>query len=771
VTTAVSTPLPSTASKFTQNALTLLHKRYLWHGEKYQEDDNHFCNDCSVRTRKATKNPLAREYHEILDEFFDRISMGNQEYRDVMTDRKFLPNSPTMFNIGTGMGTLSACFKFDVGDSMESIMEVAHKSAMVQKFGGGVGYYVGNLRAKNSPIKTTHGKACGPVEVLRMYNQVAELITQGGKRRGAQMGILDVDHPDIKEFIHMKDDIPRWEALATRLEEEGDLDLAATLRKQSEAMQTFNISVAITDDFMERAGEDDDSPEWELLQEMAQSSWTSGDPGVYFVDRAEATNPTPWLGRLTGTNPCGEVCLLDNEPCNLGSINLGLMTTQEGFDKNELQRVVRIAIRYLDDVLDENEFPNPDITTASLATRKLGLGVMGWADALALLEVPYDSELAIILAEKTMEFINDVAVEETELLAKEKGAYAAWADRPEAYQDAPERRNATVTCIAPTGSISLLANASGGIEPHFAHKWTREMGDGTMFQEEIPVIRQLEKRGSKFMPAIATKVSAVYHVKHLAAFQKYTELAVSKTINMAPDATVQDVSQAWFSMWSSGCKGGTIYRTGSREKEVLVADNGKKPKTSESVWDKLATIRDAIPSEEHAKLPANLAQSISSNGDGPLPSPRKTLHDTHESITHKFTVGGQKGWIHAGLYDDGTLGEVFLDIAKQGSTVSGLADVLAICVSLGLQHGIPVEEFVDKFRQTRFEPSGMTGNKEIHTATSLIDYLGHWLENQFVESPVKVASNNGMGCPDCGNGLAFQDGCESCTSCGWSRCG
>lgn len=783
----VPTPLKPVIEGFTQNAITLLHKRYLWHGPQYQRDTDHYCVDCTRRaTEEGVEEDIQDQWHETIDEFFDRISMGNPEYRELMTSRKFLPNSPTMFNIGTGMGTLSACFKFDVQDSMQDIMAVAHKSAMVQKFGGGVGYYVGNLRAKNAPIKTTHGKACGPVEVLRMYNQVAELITQGGKRRGAQMGILDVDHPDIREFIHMKDDIPRWEALATRLEKEGDLDLAATLRSQSEGMQTFNISVAITDEFMSHVNEEG-SPQRELMMEMALSSWTSGDPGVYFVDTAEASNPTPWVGKLTGTNPCGEVCLIDNEPCNLGSVNLGLFTEEVGIDETELGRVVRIVIRYLDDVLDQNEFPDPAITAAALATRKLGLGVMGWADALAIMEIPYGSSEAVSLGETIMALINETAVQESEKLGTQRGAYGAWADAPTAvHKERKLRRNATVTCIAPTGSISLIAGCSSGIEPHFAHKWSREMGDGTMFQEEIPILKQLEERGSTFIPEIATEIDSDWHVAHLAAFQRQTELAVSKTVNMASDATPEMIADVWYDMWNSGCKGGTVYRTGSREKEVLVAT----PLKTGGIVPKVTINVDQDPSEMASKIMAEIdlktvgakpslndlrseegLAPISLNGDSPLPSPRKTLDDTHESITHKFTVGGQKGWIHAGLYHDGTVGEVFLDIAKQGSTVSGLADILAICISIGLQHGIPVEEFINKFRQTRFEPSGMTSNEKIKFATSFIDYLGSWLESTFVKAPVLEKINNGSTCPDCGNGLAFQGGCETCTSCGWSRCG
>ncbi len=739
--TSVSTVL-SPSELLTENAVTVLHKRYLWHNPEIQGRPEYECDRCF---KNEVKNPnKERQYHETIDEFFHRVSMGNPRYYGLISQLILFANSPTLFNMGTEQGTLSACFKFDVQDSMVSIMEVATKAAMVQKFGGGVGYTVSALRPKNARIKTTHGKACGPVEVLRMYQAVSNLITQGGKRDGAQMGILHCDHPDIREFIHMKDEDP-------------------------DGMSTFNISVAITDDFMRRAIQGD-SEQSAILDEMVHSSWTTGDPGVYFIDAAERGNPTPWLGELTGTNPCGEVCLLDNEACNLASLNLAKFVAHVGgvWDIlwDALGEAVEIAVEYLDDILDQNTFPDPAITEIVSKTRKLGLGPMGWADALALMEIHYDSDEAVRLGSEVMEFINLIAHRKSEALALEKGGYPGLEEAPKGAQ-AIFRRNATLTCIAPTGSISLLAGCSGGIEPHFAQKWMREMGDGTKMEEEIPVIQQLRDRGSDFVPHTALEIAPEWHVKHLAAFQSHTDLAVSKTINMPPDADESAIRAAWIQMWQSGCKGGTIYRTGSRENEVLVASTDQP--TLEVVGTKTGRFDASKPNLSQPMLPMT-ELSISPNGNGPLPSPRKALDDTHDSVTHKFVVGGQKGWIHAGLYNDGTIGEVFLDIAKQGSTVGGLADVLAICVSVGLQYGVPVEEFVSKFRQSRFEPSGMTRNPEIPTATSVIDYLGHWLEQRFLETPVKLPTSNGMACPDCGNGVQFGEGCEKCVSCGWSRC-
>lgn len=480
---------------------------------------------------------------ETIDGFLDRVSMGKSQYRNIIEKLWFLPNSPTLFNLGTEhKGTLSACFKFDVPDSMEGIMDVARKSALVQKFGGGVGYALSALRPLGKPIRTTHGKACGPVAVLSLYQSVAEMVTQGGKRHGAQMGILDIEHPDIRSFIHLKDSDPQ-------------------------RFNTFNISVAIPDRFME-AVVDGKKDEADLFREMVDSAWATGDPGVYFIDTAERSNPTRHLGRLTGTNPCGEVPLLDNEACNLGSINLAACVSQGGFapsvDWNRLGLVTRTAIRYLDEVIDHNTFPAPEIGAAVAKTRKLGLGVMGWADMLALMGIPYDTEEAVALGREVMAHINKIAKQESMYLAFHKGAY------PAAIPDEDELvRNATRTCIAPTGTIAILAGCSSGIEPHYALSWKRTLGDGTVFDETIPVLDRI----NGFKPKTSHEIDWQWHVRHQAAFQEHTDLAVSKTINMPKSASKNDIYDAYINMWAQGCKGGTIFRDGCRDEQVLHADH------------------------------------------------------------------------------------------------------------------------------------------------------------------------------------------------------
>ncbi len=700
-----------TTPKITPNAQTVLCKRYL---APDPNDSREPCLHCGNR-------------HETVEEMFDRVSFGNEEYYELMARLDFLPNSPTLFNAGLpGAGTLSACYKFDVQDSMESIMEVARKAALVQKYGGGVGYYLGNLRPKGALVHSTHGKACGPVAVMGLYHSIAEMITQGGKRAGAQMAILPCDHPDVIEFIHCKD--------------EGD------------ALSTFNISVSLTDSFMKQATKDSTSGEAALLHTMAESAWKTGDPGCYFVDTAERANPTPWIGKLTGTNPCGEVPLLDNEPCNLGSINLTsfvipnldslidvkLPTFLFHFDR--LRRVVHTAVRFLDDILGHSQFPDLVIDAAARRTRKLGLGVMGWADTLALLHIPYDSQEALDLGEEIMSLIQKTAHRESVLLGQQKGHFDIEKRAREEYNTAAypplclevdgkkHRRNATLTCIAPTGSISIIAGVSSGIEPHFALENTRVMGDGTELTEKVA-----EHPG--FRPKTAHEVGWAWHIQHQATFQKYTDLAVSKTINMPETATVKDVYDAYVMAWQEGCKGITIYRDHSRGQQVL------------------ETIRE------------------SNQVTGGSVGLRRKLPSVRPSITHKFQVGGTEGYAHFGLFDDQTLGELFIVASKVGSTIRGLLDAVAILASLSLQYGVPLSTIVDKMKNQRFDPSGFTANPDIPSATSIVDYVFRWAEKRFLQEKGEEYVVNGMVCPDCGALAISQGGCMMCGGgCGWSVC-
>lgn len=668
---------------FSENSMKVLCKRYL-----LPKTNKDACKHCGG-------------FHETPEEMFERAAFGNEDYYNLLASLDFLPNSPTLFNAGTNQGTFSGCFKFDVEDSMIGIMDVARKAALVQKWGGGVGYCMSAIRPYGSLVKTTHGKACGPIAVLKLYHAVSEMITQGGKREGAQMAILDCYHKDIRDFIHCKDDV--------------------------ESLSTFNLSVACTDDFMKNVSIGN-SEEGRLFDEIVRSAWKTGDPGLYFIDAAERDNLTPWLGRLTGTNPCGEVPLLDNEPCNLGSINLSHLIRDGKFDFERLKEITRLATRYLDEVLDNNTFPDEAITKAASLTRKLGLGVMGWADTLALLHIPYDNQEAVDLGSEVMKTVQDTAHKESRKLGTEKGFCPAFSGHGSINT---WERNASVTCIAPTGTISILAGCSSGIEPHYTLQGSRVMGDGALLEEKLQV-------KTDFIPKIAHQIPWEWHIKHQAAFQKYTDLAVSKTINMPESVMVEDIRKAFTYAWESRCKGITLYRDKSRSYQVI----------------------------ENRPLETYPTDTIASKS-----KPRRKLPKDRMSQTHKFDIGDLEGYLHIGMYEDGTPGELFITASKQGSTISGLLDGLAIVTSIALQYGVPMEALASKLIGTRFEPSGLTGDSRIPMTSSLLDYIFRYIKLKFLNNKPLLLEASGMVCPDCQARAILEEGCLKCSkNCGWSKC-
>ena len=695
-------------AKLTENAVKLMCKRYLLKRDHYPT-----CALCGDR-------------HENMDQFWERVSMGNAEYKSMLSNLEFLPNSPTLFNLGVSGATLSACFKFDVADQMledpSSIMMVALKAAGVLKYGGGVGYYLGDVRPEGSLVNSTHGKALGPLGCMRMYQTIAKEITQGGKRDAAQMAILPASHADIKKFIHCKDDDPN-------------------------SLSTFNISVSITDDEMHEQIEiaKTQGKEHTLIWEIAESAWKTGDPGLYFYSRAERDNIVPWEGKLTGTNPCGEVPLFNNEPCNLGSINIKAHMTHQGgmwmLDQDKLKATARLATRYLDDVLDNNFFPDLLIEEAALNTRKLGLGVAGWSDSLALLRVHYDSSEALSLARNIMSIISRAADDTSVQLGKDKGIAPAIerAIRLKLYEG-PQYRNVTRTCIAPTGTIAILMGISSGIEPHFSLVNTREMGDGTILQENAGEY-------GDFVPHVSHEIEPGWHIMHQAAFQEYTDLAVSKTVNLPEDSTVNDIYQTYMDMWMDGCKGGTIYRNNARTNQVLVTE----PE------------RNIVKGDERV-------HSVNADGRNFPVHHRHKLPTRRESFTRKIRVGESEGYVTTGFFDDGELGEIFIRMHKQGSENNALYDTVAILASIGLQYGVPFDVMVDKFAYTKAEPNGFTGDDDIPNATSVIDYI---FRRTAMDIGTSIDTNVSVGesCPECGGQALHIEGCVQCgNQCGWSKC-
>ncbi|MDA1002519.1 MAG: adenosylcobalamin-dependent ribonucleoside-diphosphate reductase [Chloroflexi bacterium] len=688
-----------------------------------------------------------------------------QRFYDEMAALRFLPNSPTLMNAGTGRGTLAACFVLPVEDTLESIMSTAQATAMVQKYGGGTGFSFSRLRGRGEPIASTHGSACGPVSVLRHYDDVSRLVTQGGKRDGANMGILRVDHPDVREFIHAKDD----GVTATR----------------------FNLSIGVSDEFLsvaERGGEvtlrdpRDGAPRGSvdaraLLDEIARAAWETGDPGLVFLDAINRANPTPALGEIEATNPCGEVPLLPWEACTLGSIQLARFWSPASgdVDWDALRVTARIAARFLDNVVEVNVFPVPEIAEAVRGNRKIGLGMMGFADLLIAAGIPYESDEALALATRLADEIGAAADETSAALGLEKGVFPNW-DRSIYAPDGPRYRNATRTCIAPTGTIAIIAGASSGIEPLFSLAHYRRMGDGTVLPEVNEAFREAA-REAQFLGeteletlfddlahgalladrpevpeslrhrfATAHEIAPAWHVRMQAAFQARTDLAVSKTVNLPRSATVEDVRSVYLLAHALGCKGVTVYRDGSRAVQVLA----------------------------HAGT-----EQAAAGGRASEPY-RRHLPDERHSITHKFRVGEQEGYITAGLFEDGAVGEVFIKIAKEGSTVSGLTDAVALLTSIALQYGVSLDKLAAKLEQTRFEPYGVTANPQIPFATSILDYVFRWLRMHFdVDAPVTprdghavdAPAASGLTCPDCGQQLDYLERCLTCRSCGYTKCG
>lgn len=504
----------------------------------------------------------------------------------LMASFDFLPNSPTLMNAGTSMGQLSACFVLPVEDNLISIFDTLKNAAIIQQSGGGTGFNFSQLRPKGDFISKTSGEAAGPVSFMKIFNTATDQVKQGGRRRGANMGILNVDHPDILEFIRIK--------------------------KDGISLTNFNLSVGVFDAFMHAVerkekwalrhpsnGEIVNSMDANALwQDIVGAAWKCGDPGLVFLDQINRKNPTPALGRILATNPCGEVPLLAYEACNLGSINLSnmILANEKKINWQKLKDVIHLAIRFLDNVIEINNYPLTEIRRMVLGNRKIGLGVMGWAELLIKLEVPYDSQMAVKLGEKLMKFIERESFQMSLELAKERGVFPNW--EKSIYYPSLKVRNATRTSIAPTGTISILANTSSSIEPLFALAFNRKnILDGGNLTEvnqlfidaliKIGIIEATAEYGQspgllrdipdeiKRIFRTAHEISWQYHLDHQLSFQKYTDNAVSKTINLPQNSTLQDVSDIYRTAWKKGAKGITIYRDQSRQKQVLYAEESK----------------------------------------------------------------------------------------------------------------------------------------------------------------------------------------------------
>lgn len=558
-----------------------------------------------LRTRYLLRNNQGKAI-ESPDEMFKRVAravgLAEIEYGNIkkfeevesafyfeMSSLRFLPNSPTLMNAGTSLGQLSACFVIKIEDSMDSIFTALYHMAKIQQTGGGTGFNFSKLRPEGDIVKSTKGKASGPISFMRIFDSATNEIKQGGKRRGANMGILNFNHPDIIEFLRVK-------------LKEGELS-------------NFNLSVGITNGFMDSLKKDNVIPlinprtqkvvrkikVRELFNLIVDSAWRCGDPGLIFLDTINQKNPTPEIGRIEATNPCGEVPLLPYESCNLGSINLSLFVKEnKKIDFEGLRRCIRIAVRFLDNVIDVNKYPLPETEVVTKGNRKIGLGVMGFADMLLKLKVPYYSQQALKIAERIMKFINTEAYRESVKIAKEKGSFP---NIEKSIYSGKSMRNATRTSIAPTGSISIIAGTTSGIEPVFAHVVKREgVLENRIFEEINPtfveiierqklnvdkVLSEIREKGlvtkTKNLPhylkkllLTALEIPSEFHIKMQSVFQRWTDNAVSKTVNLPFHATREDVKKCFLLAHKLGCKGITVYRYGSRQTQVLKINTVKE---------------------------------------------------------------------------------------------------------------------------------------------------------------------------------------------------
>lgn len=720
------------ALKLTPNAQIVLKKRYLARDEtgEYTEDAEQLFR----RVASAIARPDA------LYEGPEKVEETARKFYDFMADLDFMPNSPTLMNAGRPLGQLSACFVLPVHDSIDSIFEAIKHAAMIHKSGGGTGFSFSRIRPESDKVLSTQGVASGPVSFMSVFDVATETIKQGGTRRGANMGILRVDHPDILKFITCKTDNLR--------------------------MTNFNISVAVTDDFMNAVEKGTDysliNPRTaeeveklsarEVFDKIIKSAWRNGEPGIIFIDALNRDNPTPLVGEIESTNPCGEQPLLPYESCNLGSINLANMVADGHIDFEHLKDVVWTAVHFLDNVIEANKYPLPKIEELTRANRKIGLGVMGFADLLIALGVPYNSDEAIQTAEEVMGFIQQESKAASAHLAKIRGNFPNYSGSVYDKSETPLMRHATTTTVAPTGTISIIAGCSSGIEPLFAISFVRKVLDGEELVEVHPTFRKIaQERGfysDELMKKVAEKGSILnfeeipedvrrvfvvshdvdpsWHIRIQAAFQKYTDNAVSKTINFPFSASPEDVRDAYVSAYRLGCKGLTIYRDGSRETQVLNIQ--RKPQ---------------YPQVE------------------PRPRP-----DMTNGITERVTTGCGKLYVTINSDEYGFC-EVFAQMGKAGGCAYSQIEATSRLISLALRSGVKVESIIKQLVGIRC-PSPTWGNGE--QVVSCSDGIAKVL-NHHVHANISPTFADEMGaCPDCGGAVEHEGGCIVCRSCGFSRC-
>jgi ribonucleoside-diphosphate reductase alpha chain len=714
------------------NAEIILEKRYLKKdkGGKATETPE----DMFIRVAKHIASA---------DSLFDSscdVKKTEKKFLSLLANLLFLPNSPTLMNAGRRLGQLAACFVLPIEDSMESIFETLKHTAIIHKSGGGTGFSFSRIRPEKDIVLSTAGISSGPVSFMKVFDIATETVKQGGTRRGANMGILRVDHPDIESFINLKND--------------------------KDTLNNFNISVALTQKFMDALEKDSEydliNPRTEqaarsvsarkIFDSIVNSAWLTGEPGVLFIDRINTDNPVPHLGNIEATNPCGEQPLLPYESCTLGSINLSMMIAGRTINYNRLKKIVHDAVHFLDNVVEINKYPLPRIEKMSKGTRKVGIGVMGFADMLIKLGIPYDSDAASSEAEKIMSFISEESKIASAALAKKRGNFSFYEGSIYDNPLTPYMRNSTTTTIAPTGTISIIAGTSSGIEPLFAIAQVRRVLEGKSLSEINPLFVEIAKKEGfynnklvkdlsegrsiqdiksipdniKTLFKTSHDISPEHHIKIQASFQKYTDNAVSKTVNFSSDALRADIAKVYLLAHRNGCKGVTIYRYGSRNQQVLNIGAGKK---------------------DSVKIT-------------PRPRPERTI-----GTTERIKTGCGKLYVTINSDNKGMC-EVFAQMGKTGGCASSQIEAAGRLISLALRSGIKVEAVIKQLTGIRC-PSPAWQNGEM--VLSCPDAIARVLKNKTDISLIETGTMMGV-CPECNGLITHEEGCMVCHSCGYSKC-
>jgi ribonucleoside-diphosphate reductase alpha chain len=827
-----STRLELPPTDLSANARIVLAKRYLQKdesGQPVEEPEDMFWRVARVIAWEDRKYGASEEEAEALA----------RDFYALMTQRHFEPNSPTLMNAGRPLGQLSACFVLPVEDALSNgrtgIYDTLRSMALVHQSGGGTGFSFSRLRPQGDIVKSTTGVASGPVSFMSLYDSSTEVVKQGGTRRGANMGILRVDHPDILDFIDCKQDITK--------------------------ITNFNISVAITDAFMTAV---EKGEAYELLSprdgavvgrldargvfdRIVANAWRTGEPGVYFIDRANYYNPVPHLGSYEATNPCGEQPLLPFDVCNLGSVNVGAFVRgdvpadapwYEKINWKEYRRVTRLSTHFLDNVIDANQYPLAEITDLAQRIRRIGLGVMGFADLLVRIGVPYDSEEGVEVGRRIMEFLDEEAKQESERLAEQRGVFPEWersiwgpdetcARAPNGERIRPERRlrNCNVDTVAPTGTISIIAGCSSGIEPLFAVAFMRNQAGALMpdvnedfvrvarargfYSEDL--MQRIAEQGHIHFPEVPAEVQRVFvtahditpewHVRMQAAFQEHTDSAISKTTNFPHQATVDDVRQIYELAFRLGCKGVTVYRDGSRDNQVLSTGATRTPAQQAAESEKLAEVRARIEKLEQELRRAQERATTAEHQAQQVRRQKRKRPDMLRGTTRKMTSPLGDVFVTINEDEGHKPFEVFATLGKAGSIAMADTEAIGRLISLALRFGVPISEVHSQLRGISSDRAiGFGSSKVLSVPDAIAQAIGireqekAGIQQELIPElagseakpgdvvpappPLQLALNgydpgeSFMGtCPDCSSQLEFAEGCMKCHVCGYSECG